>query len=153
MVSACVDRLVRTTVYSGKRTASTTHVSTIALRVWPPIDGLSSHAGRCFGGAAAVPAGAAAHRCLGHSCALVHPLLAEHVRELVRPQDEREADDALDQAGRGGEAPVAVDDALVVDVGVEDLGGVGPDRVALQDDLLEARRSARRRAAGSAAGR
>src|SRR5690606_34305766 len=48
------------------------------------------------------------------SCPLVHPCLAEGVRELVGAEHEQQADDALHEACGGREAPVAVDDALVV---------------------------------------
>ncbi|MFF4796575.1 hypothetical protein ACFY2M_44835 [Streptomyces sp. NPDC001276] len=62
------------------------------------------------------------------------------MRELVGEDDHDEADDALHQTGGGGHAPVAVDDAMEVDVGVEDFGGVPAEVVALEEDLLEADR-------------
>ena len=50
------------------------------------------------------------------------------------------ADDALDQASRGGDTPLTADDALEVDVRVEHLTRRRTDRVALEQDLLEADR-------------
>ena len=46
----------------------------------------------------------------------------------------------LIKPGRGGDPPLAADDALVVDVGIQHLAGRWPDGVALQQDLLEADR-------------
>src|SRR5438045_3099744 len=59
------------------------------------------------------------------------------MRKFVGADDEQGADDAFDQASRGGDAPLAADDAFEVDVGVEDFAGGGTDRVALQQNLLE----------------
>ena len=59
----------------------------------------------------------------------------------------------LEQAGGGAEAALLRDDGLVVDERVEHLGRLPADRVALQDELLEADGQARRPGAGSAAAR
>src|SRR5438876_11702742 len=62
------------------------------------------------------------------------------MRKLVSADDQNGAKDALDQASGGGNAPLAADDALEVDVGIEHLARRWADRVALQQDLLEADR-------------
>ena len=46
--------------------------------------------------------------------------------QLVGADHQQHADHALDQADRGRDAPVAADDAVVVDLGVEHLAGLEP---------------------------
>ena len=58
--------------------------------------------------------------------------------ELVGGDDQHRPDDALDQAGRGRYAPLSADDALEIDVRIEHLTGCWADRVALEQNLLEA---------------
>ncbi|BCJ57600.1 hypothetical protein Jiend_10220 [Micromonospora endophytica] len=60
------------------------------------------------------------------------------MRDLVRAQHENRADQALDQSHRRRHAPVAADDAAVVDVRVEHFGGLQADLPLLQHDLFEA---------------
>src|SRR3954454_25015561 len=69
---------------------------------------------------------------------VVDAFLTHAMREFIRGDDQASADDALDQASRGGHTPLSADDALEVDVGVEHLTRGGADGVALEQDLLEA---------------
>src|SRR5690625_3628396 len=64
--------------------------------------------------------------------------LTEQVGELVGTQDQRDADDALDQSDRRGHPPVPADHSAVVDVRVEHFGLLESDSVLLQQDLFEA---------------
>src|SRR5579859_6514864 len=68
---------------------------------------------------------------------VVDPFLSHPVREFIGSDDEEGADDALDQASRGRDAPLTADDALEVDVRIEHLACCWTDRVALEQDLLE----------------
>ena len=57
---------------------------------------------------------------------------------LFAADDQDRAEDALDQARGSGDTPLPADDALEVDVRVQHFTCRGANRVALQQDLLEA---------------
>src|SRR5690242_7916279 len=126
MMSVCEAKLVPMTPTSGYATARTTTTTATAFAVRPMRVGRSIHGGRPSDLRTGAGAGAgvvvrAVARVFSAVSTAVHPFVAESVGELVGAQHECGADDRLDESDGGGDAPVVVLDAVVVDVGVEHL--------------------------------
>src|SRR5699024_10593332 len=96
-----------------------------------------STAGSARPGARSPPGGGSGQR-TARTRTSVHALFAEALGQGVRPDHEDQADEALEQAHRGGEAELAVLDAGGVHEGVEDFADVAVHRVQQQEHVLEA---------------
>src|SRR5919199_3415553 len=148
MTSGSLARLVASTLRNGYTTAKMTTAKTAILTARSSMFSRSSQAGRSTApdsitsrplpGPSPFAPRTSGRRCASDGRSRVHAFLAHPMREFVRGNDERGADDALDQTRGGGDAPLTADDALEVHVRVQHLTRRRTYRVALQQDLLEA---------------